>query len=411
MSVGVPASRPTLDFGLTSTAEEREFEQRLRDFLDRELTDVVRRQHTLDLGLGPEGREFMRRMGEAGFLGVGWPTEYGGRDGTRAMEVILSQEFARREAYLPNSIARLMAGPVILRHGSEAMKREFLPRIAGGEIEFSLGYTEPSAGSDLAALQMRAVRDGEFYIISGQKTFNTQSHFADYHWLAARTDQAASPHKAISLFVVDQRAPGITVHPIQTLGGERTNAVFYDEVRVPASRLVGEPNRGFYYMIEAIEHERLALSQNIRLRPFLDRLTGYVREASHDDGRRLASDPNIRRRLAQMEVDLEASLCFEARALFLLQAGKVIESEGTMTKLVASELRQRFSYEALDILGPRGRLEESASQAPLQGEVERFCRTTVVDTIGGGTSEMLRDIIAQRGLHLPRGESTKGSKA
>ncbi|TAK56101.1 MAG: acyl-CoA dehydrogenase [Gammaproteobacteria bacterium] len=394
--------RRGLDFELVATPEEREFQRRLREFLDRELTEEIRRQHPLDLGLGPEGRVFMRRMGQAGFLGIGWPAQYGGSGGTLVMELILSQEFARREAYLPNSVARLMAGPVILRHGSEHMKREFLPRIAGGEIEFSLGYTEPTAGSDLAALQMRAVRDGDDYVISGQKVFNTQSHFADYHWLATRTDPEAPRHGAISLFVVDQRAPGITIHPIHTLGGERTNGVFYDEVRVPATRLVGGVNRGFYYMIEAIEHERLMLSQNIRLRAFLDRLTAHVRTASRD-GRPLAKDPGVRRRLAQIEVDFEAALSFEAHALFLLQAGKTIESEGTMTKLVGSELHQRIAYDALDILGPWGRLEDGAAGAPLAGEVARLSRATVIDTIGGGTSEVLRNVVAQRSLRLPRG--------
>ncbi len=393
--------RRILDFELASTPEERAFQRRLSDFLDRELTEEVRRQHPLDLGLGPEGREFMRRLGAAGFLGIGWPEQYGGTGGSIAMEIILSQEFARREAYLPNSVARLMAGPVILRHGSERMKREFLPRIAAGEVEFGLGYTEPPAGSDLAAMQMRAVRDGEYYIINGQKVFNTQSHFADYHWLAARTDVDAPRHRAISLFVVDQRAPGVTINPIHTLGGERTNAVFYDDVKVHESRLVGEPNRGFYYMIEAIEHERLMLSQNIRLRNFLDRLAGYMRTAMRD-GAPLAKHPAARARLARMEAELEAALCFEAHALFLLREGKTIESEGTVVKLVGSELRQRFAYDALDILGAFGRLEEGSKWAPLMGEAARMSRATVIETIGGGTSEVLRNVVAYRGLRLPR---------
>jgi len=402
VSASVSSQRRPLDFELESTAEDRAFQRRLGEFLDRELTEQVRRQHPLDQGLGPEGREFMRRLGAAGFLGAGWPAQYGGSGGTVAQEIILSQEFARREAYLPNSVARLMAGPVILRHGSERMKRAFLPRIAAGEIEFGLGYTEPPAGSDLAAMQMRAVRDGEHYVISGQKLYNTQSHYADYHWVAVRTDTQAPRHRGISLFVVDQRAPGITIDPIQTLGGERTNAVFYDEVRVHETRLVGEPNRGFYYMIEAIEHERLMLSQNIRLRAFLDRLIACVRTTVRG-GRRLAEQPRVRRRLAQMEVELEAALCFEARALFLLLAGKPIESEGTLVKLVGSELRQRIAYAALDILGPWGRLEQGSACAPLAGEVAHMIRSTVIDTIGGGTSEVLRNVVALRGLRLPRG--------
>lgn len=389
------------DFDLASTPEDRAFRRRLCEFLDRELTEEIRRQHPLDQGLGPEGRQFMRKLGAAGFLGIGWPREYGGSGGTVTQEIILSQEFARREAYLPNSVARLMAGPVILRHGSERMKQEFLPRIAAGEIEFSLGYTEPSAGSDLAALRMRAARDGDHFVISGQKIFNTQSHFADYHWLAARTNADVSRHKGISLFVVDQRAPGITIRPIATLGGERTNAVFYESVRVHESRLVGEQNHGFYYMVEAIEHERLMLSQNIRLRAFLDRLNRYVRETVRD-GRPLSQDPAVRRRLAQMEVEFEAALCFEEHALFLLRDGKPIESEGTLSKLVGSELRQRLGYLALDILGSWGRLVQGSKWAPLAGEVERMSRAAVIETIGGGTSEVLRNVVAQRTLQLPR---------
>lgn len=386
---------------LASTAEDRDFQRRLCEFLDRELTEEIRRQHPLDLGLGAEGRRFMRRLGAAGFLGAGWPAAYGGSGGGVSREILLSQEFARREAYVPNSVARLMAGPVILRHGSEAMKREFLPRIAQGEIEFSLGYTEPSAGSDLAALRMRAVRDGDHFVIFGQKLFNTQSHYADYHWLAVRTDPEAQKHRGISLFVVDQRAPGITVQPIETLGGERTNAVFYDEVRVHESRVVGEENRGFYYMVEAIEHERLMLSQNIRLRAFLDRLGRYVRE-TRLDGRPLSQDPIVRRRLAQMEVEFEAAASFEGHALYLLRDGKPIESEGTLSKLVGSELRQRLGYLALDLLGPWGRLAQGSKWAPLAGEVERMSRAAVIETIGGGTSEVLRNIVATRTLQLPR---------
>ncbi|VAV95380.1 Acyl-CoA dehydrogenase, partial [hydrothermal vent metagenome] len=222
-----------MDFDLAATDDEREFRSRLGEFLDRELTPEICRQHSMDLGLGSEARAFALKLGATGWLGRGWPEKYGGSGGSVVDEYILVQEFARREAFVPNIVARFMCGPVMLRHGGEAMKADFLPRIARGEIEFSLGYTEPSSGSDLASMRMRAVDDGDSFIISGQKIFNTQSHFADYHWLAVRTDPEAPRHCGISLLVVDQRAPGITIRPIETLGGERTNEVFYDEVRVP----------------------------------------------------------------------------------------------------------------------------------------------------------------------------------
>ena len=390
-----------MDFTLTSNPQEEDFRRRLGAFLDRELSDEIRQQNPLDKGLGPEGRIFMRKLGTAGWLGTGWPEHYGGSGGTLAHEIILSQEFARREAYIPNSVARLMAGPVVLRHGSEEMKREFLPRIARGEIEFSLGYTEPSAGSDLAAMRMRAVRDGDHFVLNGQKIFSTQSHYADYHWLAARTDKTAPRSKAVSLFIVDQRAPGITIHPIETLGGERTNAVFYDDVRVPEGRLVGEMSRGFQYMMEALEHERLMLCQTVRLRGFMDRLIKYARETLRD-GRPLSEHPAVRRRLAKIEIEFEATQCLETRALWLLRENAELATEGTIMKLVSSELRQRLAYTALDILGQWGRLESESKWAPLAGEAAHYSRASVIETIGGGTSEVLRNVIAQRNLRLPR---------
>jgi hypothetical protein len=381
--------------------DEESFRRDLGEFLDRELTVEIRRQNPLDLGLGPEGRAFALKLGEKGWLGLGWPVEYGGSGGSLVHEVILVQELARREAYVPNSVARLMAGPVILRHGSEEMKRDFLPRIARGEIELALGYTEPEAGSDLSAMRMRAKEDGDCFVISGQKIFQTECHFADYHWLAARTDPEARKHKGISLFLVDQRAPGITIHGMETLGGERTNTVFYDDVRVPKNRLVGEENQGFYYMAEALDYERLMLFQNCRLQPVLGRLVQYAK--THDrNGRPLADDAGVRRRLAQMAVEIEAALSLEERALDLLQNGDSLDYQASIVKLFGSELRQRFAYLGLDILGSRGTLERYAPGAPLEGEFAHLARASVVDTIGGGTSEILRNVIATRGLGLPR---------
>ena len=237
--------------------EEEEFRKELGEFLDKELTEEIARQNWEDKGLGPEGREFARKLGAKGWLGLGWPKEYGGQGGSPMYEFILVTELARRGAHIPNDIARLMGGPTILRHGSEELKKEFLPRIARGEIEFALGYTEPQAGSDLAALEMRAVEDGDDYIMNGQKMFNTECHYADYHWLAARTDPDAPRHRGISLFVVDMNSPGITIRPLWTMSGERTNEVFYDNVRVPKRRMVGEKNRGFFASEDSKVTERI----------------------------------------------------------------------------------------------------------------------------------------------------------
>lgn len=379
-------------------ASEQQLRRELGEFLDRELTEDIRRQVPLDQGMGPEAREFALKLGAAGWLGRGWPTEYGG-SGSISHEIMLVQELARRGACVPNPVARFCCGPVILRRGSEAMKKEFLPRIASGELEFALGYTEPGAGSDLASMQMRVQEENDVFVISGQKLFQTESHYADYHWLAARTDPDAG-HKGISLFIVDQRDPRIEIHPMDTLGGERTNTVFYDEVRVPKERLVGEKNRGFYYMVEALDFERMTLVLNGQLAPLFARLLEYVKiERRH--GRPLAQDQGIRRRLAQMAVELDVVRALEDHVYTKLEVGVPLDYEAGMAKLLGSELRQRFANAGLDILGSRGRLERDFPGAPLQGAFAHLSRASVLDTIGGGTSEIMRNTIAGRGLELP----------
>jgi alkylation response protein AidB-like acyl-CoA dehydrogenase len=381
--------------------EEETFRQEVSDFLDRELTDEIRQATWRYKGLGPEGRAFALKLGAKGWLGLGWPKEYGGSGGSFINEYILITELARHEAYVPNEIARLMAGPDILHYGSEELKREFLPRIANGEIEFGLGYTEPQAGSDLMMMEMRAVESGDYFIINGQKTFNTESHYADYHWLAAKTDFEAPRHKSMSLFVVDQRSPGITIRPIWTLGGERTNEVFYDDVRVPKTRLVGERNKGFYYMVGALNYERLMLSPVERLVPILDRVVQYTRETGRN-GKLLADNTLVRHKLAQIAIEIEIVQCIEFKAFAMLADGREPDYESGMLKLMWSELHQRLASNAIDILGLAGRLEEGSKWAPLKGEIARLYRSSVVSTIGGGSSEIIRNLTATRGLGLPR---------
>ncbi|MCP4693905.1 MAG: acyl-CoA dehydrogenase, partial [Desulfobacterales bacterium] len=222
-------------------------------------------------------------------------------------DFILLDELGKRwGAHVPLDVGYTMVGPTILRRGSEELKKEFLPRIIEGEIEFCLGYTEPDAGSDLAALRMEAVEEGDAFIINGQKTFNTECHYSEYHWLAARTDVSpdASRHRSISLFIVDMDSPGVTVRPMMTMSGEQTNEVFYDNVRVPKSRLVGEKNQGFYYVMEAIGSERNQVFIPARLTPVLDEMAAYVKETFYD-GKPLSEDLLIRDRLAQAAIELE----------------------------------------------------------------------------------------------------------
>lgn len=245
-----------MNFGFSK--EEEALLEEVRAFIKKETTPELLAE-TLELGAcfgGREARKFIQRLASRGWLIPHWPKEYGGLDSSEMITYIIRDEMAY--AGLPiYFVAAYMAGPIILKRGSEELKKEFLPPIVRGEVEFALGYTEPQAGSDLSSLQIRAEDKGDFFLVNGQKTFNTSSHVADYHWLAARTDPDAAKHKGVSIMIVDLKSPGITIRPLITIAGWRTNEVYYDDVVVPKKNLVGEKNRGFYYLMEALDFERM----------------------------------------------------------------------------------------------------------------------------------------------------------
>jgi hypothetical protein len=391
-----------MDFGYTK--EEEEFRKRLSQFLDQELTEEIARQNWEDRGVGREGREFSRKLAAHGFLGMSWPKEYGGQGLSPTYDFILLDELGQRwGAHIPLDIGYTMVGHTILHRGSEELRGEFLPRIIRGEIEFCLGYTEPNAGSDLASMKIRAVEDGDDYLINGQKTFNTEAHYADYHWLAARTDFNPNipKHRGISLFIVDMNSPGLTIRPLWTMSGERTNEVFYEDVRVPKKRLVGEKNKGFYYMMEAIDSERNHVFTPSRLIPILKDLIHYVRETEFQ-GQRLAENPLIQEQLAQAAIELEVAQVIAEHSRWMESYRVPMTYEPEITKIVISELEQRLVDTGMQILGLYSQLEEGSKRVPLKGRIEWYFLHSFMTTIGAGTSEVGRNIIAQRGLGLPR---------
>jgi hypothetical protein len=310
------------------------------------------------------------------------------------------EEMARQWAVIPNHYAVAMEGPCILAHGSEEQKKEYLPRICRGEIELALGYTEPDAGSDLAALQMRAVRDGDYYVINGQKTFNTSCHYAEYHWLAARTDVNVAKHRGISMFIVDLKSPGITICPLYTMAGGRTNEVYYDNVRVPKNCLVGEENRGWFYLVEALDYERVMTFFPTHLEVMLAELVKYAKETQRD-GRLLAENPIIRQKLAQIAIEIEVARLLHYRTLLMLDKGVIGNYEPALMKLFVTELGQHLTNIGMQILGPFGLLQENSKWVPLKGRIETGYRGTVMHTFGAGSSELMRNIIATRGFGLP----------
>ena len=383
-----------MDFRLTE--DEERFSNEVREFLRTALPNEVVEERESGLGIGPHTWELMRRLGEKGWLTPTWPREYGGLNASPMYRYIIENELDYFEG-LPGGrlVGASMAGPTILLYGTEEQKKEYLPRISRGEIEFVLGYTEPDAGSDLAALQMRAVEDGDYYIINGQKMFNTRAHYAQYHWLAARTDPKAPKHKGISLFIVDLKSPGITVHPIWTVGGTRTNQVFYEDVKVPRENLVGEKNRGFYHIATALDFERIFAVGG--LKRTLEELVEYAKQNT------LGKKPLVRQKLAGIAIEVEIAQLLAYRVIWLLSQEIVPNYEAAMLKVFATELRQRIDKIGLQITGLYGQLQSGSKWAPVGGKLEHCYRDDLLVTIVGGTSEIMRNIIATRGLKMPRG--------
>lgn len=387
-----------MDFGFTP--EEEAVREEVRAFIRREATPEMLAE-TRALGAiygGPEGRKFIQKFAAKGWLTPNWPREYGGLDSTEVMTYLIRDEMAY--AGVPSAfVAAHMAGPTILRVGNDEIKNEFLPPIARGEVEFALGYTEPQAGSDLVALNIRAEDKGDFFLINGQKIFNTHCHVADYHWLAARTDFEAPKHKGVSMIIVPLKSPGITIRPLITMAGWRTNEVSYEDVVVPKKNLVGEKNKGFYYLMAALDFERMFPPGGYRR--LFEEIVEYAKE-TRVNGKPLASKTLIRQKLAQLAVEMEIAQLLYYQLAYILDKGAIPNYQSSMEKTFATEAAQRVTNTGMEILGLYGQLKEGSKWAPLTGKVEYYYRWSVVETIYAGTSEIQRNIIAQRGLGLPR---------
>lgn len=381
------------------TEKEEALRKEVREYLqgESELMADVRRETESGLGFGPRIQEFLRKTGANGWLTPSWPKEYGGLGGSYIERYIVAEEIARFGGP-PSPVGVSMAGPTILLFGSEEQKKTFLPKIARGEVEFALGYSEPEHGSDLAALEMRAVKDGDDYVINGQKVFNTACHYADYHWLGARTDPDAPKHRGISLFIVDMNSPGITIRPLIGMSGMRTNEVFYDDVRVPRSRLVGEENRGWYYIATALDFERTWVVGTTL--SYFEEFLRYIRETERN-GQPLAKDPAIRQRIGELATQIEVVRLFGVRIACMLNKGTVPNYQAAMAKAFGSEVEHELANTWMQLLDLYGRLEVGSEGAPLNGRIEHWYLETIRGLLTRGTSEIMRNIIALRGLGLP----------
>lgn len=389
-----------MDFRFTDA--ELAFQKEVEEFLASELSPEAIVESDSYFGYGPASRAFLRKLGQRGWLCASWPRELGGIGASHMQSFILQEALCYWRA--PNTrtgglVGSTMAGPTIMRIGSEQQKKEWLPRIASGEVEFALGYTEPQAGSDLAALEIRAVEDGDDYVINGQKMFNTSAHYADYHWLGARTDTTGPKHRGISLFIVDLKSPGITIRPLWTMGGMRTNEVFYDNVRVPKKNMVGEKNRGFYYVMMALDFERTWEVDDVR-HTFED-IVDYAK-ATVVNGRPLSDDPVVRHKLAQTAIEMEIARLYAYKVAWMIDKGTVPSYEAAVLKTCATEMNQKVANLGMQVLNLYSQLAEGSKHAVWDGRLQRWYRHAVVNTIVAGTSEIMRNVIAIRGLDMPR---------
>jgi alkylation response protein AidB-like acyl-CoA dehydrogenase len=383
------------------TEEQGRLQQEVRDYYKQLLTPEVRAKLVGSGGIGNEQRKVVRQMGEDGWLGVGWPEEWGGRGFSAVEQFIWFDESMRSGAPVPMLTINTV-GPTIRHFGSDEQKDFFLPKIMKGEIHFCIGYSEPGAGTDLAALQTKAVRDGDEYIINGQKVFTTGGHDADVVWLACRTDPDAPKHKGISIILVPTAVAGFKHTPIWTLGGGHTNATYYEDVRVPAANVVGEENAGWKLITRQLNHERVALGPAGRIeRPLRDVLR-WAQETRYADGRRVIDDEWVQISLARVHATAEALKLANWRVAAALDEGSLNPADASAMKVLGTEQQWRCLRLLLDIVGSGGYVTDGSPGAVLRGQLEQAYRHAPVGTFGGGVNEVQREIIAMAGLDMPR---------
>lgn len=382
------------------TGEQELWRQEVREFLKEAVTPELQKQIDEE-GMevwGDEAWKFVRRLGQRGWLAANWPKEHGGAGKSTVDYYILLEELAYVGAPT-TQLTVTSVGPTIMRVGNDEQRAQWLLAMARGEVNTCIGYSEPDAGTDLANLKLRAALDGDEWVINGQKIWTTAAHQATHVWLAARTDPNVPKHKGVSMIIVPMDHPGISVRPLHTMGDPRTNETFYDNVRVPRQNLIGEVNRGWYYIMMALDFERIFVTSPL-IRTF-NELVRYCQE-TRLNGITLAKDPIMRHRLCELAVEVEVCQMFGYRIAWLIDKGIVPNYEASQIKIFASELQARIADVGMQIMGLYGQLHKDSKWVPVKGRLERTYRNAPFLRFAGGTNEIQRNIIAQRGLGLPR---------
>jgi alkylation response protein AidB-like acyl-CoA dehydrogenase len=380
---------------LALTPEQEKLQDELRSYFAELVTpEIAEEMSGGELG-GPRSLEAMRKLGADGWLGIGWPKEYGGQGASAIEQYIFYNEAQRAGAPVPFLTINAVA-PTIMKFGSEEQKNFFLPRILRGECNFAIGYSEPGAGTDLASLTTKAVRDGDEWIINGQKIFTSLAEFADYVWLAVRTNPEAKKHKGISIIAVPTSTPGFSFTPINVMGGARTNATYYDDVRVPYDALIGEVDRGWDLIVNQLNFERIALAPPA----YVERQFDLVLTWARDTG--AIERDWVQLNLARVRAKLEFLRLINWKMAWATENDAVNPAEASATKVFGTEFYTEAYRLLLEILGAGGTIKRGSPAAVVQGSLERAYQGTLILTFGGGTNEVQRDLIAIFGLNMPR---------
>ena len=387
---------------LQETAAQRELRDELRAYFGGLITDDVRAALVGAHETSPVRRQLFRRMGADGMLGLGWPKEYGGQGRPATDQFIFFDEAQRAGCPMP-FVTLNTVGPTLMQYGSEAQKAEYLPQILAGECIFAIGYSEASAGTDLASLTTRAVRDGDEYGVSGQKLWTSGANEADYVWLACRTDPEAKKHRGISLLIVPTSSPGFSCTPIVTVGHATTTATYFDDVRVPVGNLVHAENEGWTLITTQLNHERVGLAAvgALAFRLF-DDVVAWAARTESGEGGTMIDLPWVQMDLARCKAKLEAMNLLNWRMTLDVAHHRLKPQTSSAVKVYGTEAINDIYHALLNILGPEAHLREGEPGALLHGTVESMGRTAQINTFGGGVNEVQREIVAWMGLGMTR---------
>ncbi|MBM0125449.1 acyl-CoA dehydrogenase family protein [Pimelobacter simplex] len=376
----------------------------LREYFAQLVTPEIRAglaSATGEFGEASVYKDVIRQIGKDGWLGIGWPKEYGGQARSMVEQLIFTDVAAIAGVPIPYLTLNTV-GPTIMRFGSEEQKEYFLPKILAGELHFSIGYSEPGSGTDLASLKTKATLEGDEWVINGQKMWTSLIQYADWLWMACRTEPDAPRHKGLSMILVPADAPGVSYTPVHTVAGVGTSATYYSDVRVPASNLVSERGGGWALMTNQLNHERVALTSAAPLQHSLTLVKDWARETRNPDGTRVIDTEWVQIALGRAHARIEALTLINWKLAADADHGVPLSpAEASATKIYGSELATEVYRSLMEVVGPHAGVTGDSPGAVLAGRLERFHRSSLVMTFGGGTNEIQRDIIGYVGLGLP----------